>query len=72
MRQMTGYQVRGSGGMFAVFLVRADGGEVPVGDQRAVYTHRSHDRAQVVSDALNNGLVSRVVTAVQIERKRIA
>jgi hypothetical protein len=69
---MTGYQVRASGGAFAVFLVRADGGEIPEGEQRAVYNHRSHDRAQVVSDALNNGLVSRVVQAVQMERKRIA
>jgi hypothetical protein len=70
MTQQTGYQVRGSGGVFAVYLVRADGREIPDDRQRAVYTHRSHDRAQVISDALNNGLLSHVFHAVHAERER--
>jgi hypothetical protein len=72
MRQMTGYKVRSSGGLFAVYLVRADGTEIPTDQQRAVYSHHSHDRAQVISDALNNGLVSHIVQAVQVERQRRA
>jgi len=72
MRQMTGYKVRSSGSLFAVYLVRADGTEIPTDQQHAVYSHHSHDRAQVISDALNNGLVSHIVQAVQVERQRRA
>lgn len=68
MRQMTGYQVRGGDGLFTVYLVRADGEEVPLEQQRAICSYRSRDRAQVVSDALNNGAYSRITRAVNAVR----
>jgi hypothetical protein len=70
MQQLTGYQVRSSDGFFTVYLVRADGEEIPPEEQRAVGSYRSRDRAQVLSDALNNGLYSRITQAVNAERKR--
>jgi hypothetical protein len=70
--QLTGYQVRPSNMVFAVYLVKADGTEIPVMEQFAVYTHGTFDRAQVVCDALNNGLLSHVVTAVHADRTRRA
>jgi hypothetical protein len=68
-QQLTGYQVRPSGGTFHVFTVMADGAQVPVDRQRSVFSHGSRDRAQVICDALNTGLLSRAVAAVNAERK---
>jgi hypothetical protein len=72
MTQATGYQVRYRDGLNRVYLVKADGEEIPVDRQRMVFQHGSYDRAQVVCDALNNGLLSRVVRAVNVERERNA
>ena len=69
VRQSTGYQVRPSAALFHVLLVRADDLEIPVTRQVSVYSHKSWDRAQVVCDALNKGTLSRVVRAVNAERK---
>jgi hypothetical protein len=68
--QQTGYQVRPRAGAgYGVYLVKADGEEVPRDRQRAVFVNMSQHRAQTVSDALNNGLLSRVVSAVNAERE---
>ncbi len=67
-QQLTGYQVRPLHSAYGIYLVRADGSDVPVDRQFAVYTRADRTSAQVLADALNNGLLSRIVQAVHEER----
>jgi hypothetical protein len=69
MNPQTGYQVRPGSGMYGVYLVKADGQPIPADRQQRVFAHPSFDRAQVVCDALNNALLSRVVRAVNADRR---
>ncbi len=64
----TGYQVRPGSGMYGVYLVKADGEEIPQDRQKAVFRHASFDRATVICNALNNALLSKIVQAVNAER----
>lgn len=68
MRQAIAFQVRPQSGSYNVFMTRADNWDIPVGEQHAVFTHKSRDRAQVISDALNNGLFAEIVRAVGTAR----
>ncbi len=66
--QLTGYEIRPQGSMHSVFMIKVNGSEIPVDRQRSVFDHAARDRAQVVCDALNNGLVSRVYNVALRER----
>lgn len=66
--QLTGYEIRPQGSVFSVFMIKVNGSEIPVDRQRPVFEHQARDRAQVVCDALNNGLVSRVYNVAIRER----
>lgn len=70
-KQLTGYQIRPLNDSYGVFMVRVDGGDVPVDRQYAVYTRPDRTSAQVIADALNNGMVSRIFRAAIEERKAV-
>ena len=57
------FQMRPKDGRFLVYLIRVNGLVIPVNEQHAVYGPANADRAQVISDALNRGLVNGVSSA---------
>ena len=64
-----GFKVRQVGGKHHVVMFRLDGTEIPSDKQPSVYSHVSRDRAQVVSDTLNNGLVQKIIDEAKAVRK---
>lgn len=69
MKLGEGFQLRVSEGKHRVFLVRAGFRDVPADRQRQVYASPHLARAQVVCDALNAGMLTRIAEAVRAERK---
>jgi hypothetical protein len=59
-------------GRFLVYLIRVNGVTIPVSEQRVVFGPESQARAQLISDALNRGLHTRVITAAQAAGKKEA
>jgi hypothetical protein len=71
MTTSTAFQLRTENGSSNVYMTRVAGRDVPKNLQRVVFTHRTRDRAQVICDALNNGLLMRITmaaTAAKAER----
>jgi len=64
----TTFQMRPVDGRHYVFLVRANGTEIPRDRQAAVYGPETGARCQVISDALNRGLLSKIGTVLRAER----
>jgi hypothetical protein len=63
MTASTAFQLRVEDGANNVYMTRYKGREIPRDLQRVVFTHKTRDRAQVMCDALNNGLLVRVSMA---------
>jgi hypothetical protein len=61
------FQMRPKDGRFLVYLIRVNGAAVPVSEQRVVYGPETAQRAQLICDALNRGLYSRVFLAAEAE-----
>jgi hypothetical protein len=59
------FQMRHEDGRCNVYVIRADGIAIPKGEQRVVYTSTAASRSQLVCDALNNNLLTRITNAVQ-------
>lgn len=66
------FQMRPKDGKFLVYLIRLNGVTIPVSEQQAVYGPETQARAQLVSDTLNRGLHTRVITAAQAAGKKEA
>lgn len=64
------FQLRPYQGQSVVFLVQLDSRQVPVDRQRAVFAHRNAAKAQVICDALNNGLQLQITIAVITATRR--
>lgn len=64
MRRANEFQLRLAGGMYTVFMIRVNNQEVPKLKQRAVYSSPYQPRAQIVSDALNGGMLTRILLAM--------
>lgn len=60
-----GFQVRRVHGKHRVFLVSVNGRRVPTLAQSAVYADQAQSRAQLISDALNNGLLRSIELALR-------
>lgn len=60
-----GFQVRTAHGKHRVFLVSVNGRPVPTRLQSAVYADQAQSRAQLISDALNNGLLRSIELALR-------
>lgn len=65
MTNRTTFQLRPREGTWHVFLVRAQGREVPVDRQHSVFSDRNMSRAQTVCDALNRGLLTGIDRALR-------
>lgn len=72
MTASTAFQLRVENGSNNVYMVVMRGRPVPTTQQRVVFTHKTRDRAQVICDALNNGLLHRVNMAASAAAARPA
>lgn len=68
MTQVAKYQVRRTASLWLVFMVEVDGEPVPIARQPIMFSHPSRDRAQVIGDALNNGLLEKATRGLLSER----
>lgn len=68
MNQATGFQMRREGSAYCIYMIKADGREIPVDRQRVVTTKRNLTQAQAVCDSLNSGLLLSIASAVRFER----
>ncbi|HEY1705500.1 MAG TPA: hypothetical protein VGG75_37925 [Trebonia sp.] len=59
------FQLRTEDGKYLVYLLRVNGREIPRDRQRAVYGPETATRAQLVCDALNRGLLTKITLAIQ-------
>jgi hypothetical protein len=67
MRKSIEFQLRLEGGSYSVFLTRVKNRDVPRLQQRTMYASPHQLRAQVICDALNNGMAVRILRAVEAE-----
>jgi hypothetical protein len=67
--QRTTFQMRPVEGRHYVYLVRANGTEIPRDRQVAVYGPETAARCQVVCDALNRGLLGKISAVLRAERE---
>ena len=70
--QSPGFQMRQEDGVYCIYLVRADGRDIPKDKQRIVYTNRNRSRAQNISDELNNGLFTVIARVITVSRMQDA
>jgi hypothetical protein len=56
------FQMRPVNGQHYVYLIRAGGAEIPRDQQQPVYGPETAWRAQIISDALNRGMLTRIMT----------
>ena len=66
------FQMRLVDGRSVIYLVQVDGKPIPVGVQRAVWTHPSAAKVQVICDALNNGLLREINYAIAVATRQRA
>jgi hypothetical protein len=59
------FQMRPKDGRYLVYLIRVGTTMIPVNEQHAVYGPETAQRAQLVSDALNRGMYTRVWLGVE-------
>jgi hypothetical protein len=64
----TTFQMRPVEGRHYVFLVRANGTEIPRDRQQAVYGPETQARCQIISDALNRDLLAKISRTLRAER----
>lgn len=67
MRKTHEFQMRLENGSYGVYMIRVNGSDIPRLAQRRVYATPYQPRAQVISDALNGGLLSRILGAMKAE-----
>lgn len=65
MPQSNAFQLRLQDGSYNVYMIRVNGTSLPRDRQRFIFGSPVRARAQLVSDALNNGLLTRILLAMQ-------
>lgn len=58
------FELRTEGGVANVYAIRWESRDIPKNAQRPVFTWKDRAKAQVICDALNNGLLMRITLAV--------
>jgi len=67
--QRTTFQMRPAEGRHYVYLIRANGREIPRDRQAAVYGPETAARCQVICDSLNRGLLGKISAVLRAERE---
>ena len=70
--QPFGFRMQPEDGVYCVYLIRADGRDIPKDKQRVVYANRNLGKAQSVSDALNSGLWTTIARVIAVSRMQDA
>ena len=68
MQQSASFQMRVKDGRHYVYMIRFNGKDIPRDRQRAIFGPETQARAQVISDSLNRGLLTKITLAVQAEQ----
>lgn len=67
MKKTNEFQMRLEDGYYRVFMTRKNGTDVPRLQQRAVWVSPYQPRAQIICDALSNGLLTRILLAMEAD-----